>query len=143
MSSTILVRRCINMFIALKACSRTSLSSSVRRQCSPLGTAVTHFSRSTIENAIFGITFPAKSSLSKISTVAINAIRPATLAWTNGSFKLRANAGTRTFFFVFGPRMGASRPRRIHVFVRMEGSVSVCILARRRRRSLFNVRSLS
>jgi hypothetical protein len=44
---------------------------------------------------------------------------------------------------VFGPKMGASRPRRIHVFVRIDGSVSVCILARSRSRSLLRVRSLS
>jgi hypothetical protein len=103
----------------------------------------THFSRSTMAKAIFGITLPARSSRSKISTVAIIAIKPATRACTNGSFRLLAKAGTRTFFFVLGPSIGASRPRRIHVFVRMEGSVSVCIFANSLRRSLLRVRSLS
>ena len=104
---------------------------------------ITHCSLSTMANAIFGITFPARSSLSKISTVAIIAINPATRAWTKGSFRLLANAGTRTFFFVFGPSIGASRPSRIQVFVRIEGSASVCILANSLKRSLLRVRSLS
>lgn len=89
------------------------------------------------------MTFPARSSRSKISTVAIIAIRPATLACTKGSLRLLANAGTRTFFLVLGPSIGASRPRRIQVFVRIEGSVSVCILAKSLRRSLLRVRSFN
>jgi hypothetical protein len=56
---------------------------------------------------------------------------------------LLANAGTKTFFLVLGPSSGASRPKRIQVLVRIEGSVSVCIFARSRRRSLFRIRSLN
>ena len=89
------------------------------------------------------MTFPAKSSRSKISTVAMSAINPATLACTNGSRSDLAKAGTSTFFLVFVPKLGARRPIKMQVFVRMDGSVSVCILARRRRRSLFRIRSVS
>ena len=71
---------------------------------------------------MFGTTFPAKSSLSKHSTVAMRAMSAATRAWTNGSFRLRAKAATKTFFFVFGPSFGARRPSRMHVFVRIDGS---------------------
>jgi hypothetical protein len=44
---------------------------------------------------------------------------------------------------VLYPNVGPSLPMRMQVFVRMEGSESICIFARRRRRSLFRRRSLS
>lgn len=84
-----------------------------------------YFSLSTIAKAIFGMTFPAKSSLSKHSTVAMKAIKPATLACTNGSFNDLAKAGTSTLRFVLGPSIGARRPRRMQVLVLIDGSVSV------------------
>ena len=102
-----------------------------------------HFSLSTRAKAMLGMTFPARSSRSNTSTVAIRAINPATLAWTNGSFRLRANAGTKTFFLVLGPSIGASLPSRIHVLVLIDGSESVCIFANNLNKSLLSVRSLS
>lgn len=76
-------------------------------------------------NAIFGITLEASSGLSKQSTVAMNAINPATLACTKGSLRARENAGTRTLRLVLYPSVGPSRPRRMHVLVLIDGSVSV------------------
>ena len=92
---------------------------------------------------ILGTTFPAISSTSNTSTLAMNAINPATLACTNGSFSALENAGTRTLRLVLYPKDGARRPIRIQVLVRMDASGSICIFARCRRRSLFMMRSLS
>lgn len=90
-----------------------------------------------------GITRPAKSSFSYTSTVAIKLIKPAIRACTNGSRKARANAGTSTFLAVVGCRCLLNLPRRIHVFVRMPASVSVCVLARYLSRSLLSILSVS
>jgi len=90
-----------------------------------------------------GITLEARSGTSKQSIAAIKAMRPATRAWTNGSFNARENAGTRTFCLVLCPNDGARRPRRMQVFVRIEGSTSIWVLAKRRRRSLLRIRSVN
>ena len=92
---------------------------------------------------MLGITLEARSGTSKQSIVAMKAIRPATLAWTNGSLSARENAGMRTFRLVLWPKDGARRPSRMQVFVRIEGSKSVCDLARSRRRSLLRILSVN
>lgn len=103
----------------------------------------THFSLSTSVKDIFGITFTAISSISKQSIVAMNAMSPATRAWTKVSLRARENAGTKTFRLVLYPKEGPKRPIRIHVLVLIEGSGSICNLANRRKRSLFSKRSLN
>ena len=102
-----------------------------------------YFSRSIMQKDMQGMTFEAISSISKHSIVAINAIRPATLAWTKLSFRLRVKAGTKTFLLVLYPSEGAIRPSRMHVLVRMDASVSIWLFARCLRRSLFKTRSES
>lgn len=92
---------------------------------------------------MFGMTFDASSDISNRSTVAMNAIRPATRAWTKGSLRAREKAGTSTLRLVLYPRDGAKRPMRMHVFVRIEASESVCVLANKRSRSLLRIRSVS
>lgn len=67
----------------------------------------------------------ASSSGSKQSIVAIKAINPAIRACTKVSFRLLVNAGTSTLRFVVEERLGAMRPSRIHVFVRMDASASI------------------
>src|ERR1700733_8208515 len=90
----------------------------------------THFSLSIILPEILGITFVANSSTSNTSTLAMNAINPATLACTNGSFNALEKAGTRTLRLVLYPKDGPRRPIRIQALVRIEASGSICIFAR-------------
>lgn len=92
---------------------------------------------------MFGITLEAISGTSKQSMVAMNAISPATRVCTKVSLRALENAGTRTLRFVLYPSEGPSRPINMHVFVRIEGSVSVCALASNRSRSLLRMRSVS
>lgn len=102
-----------------------------------------HFSLSTNVQEMQGITFVATSSTSKQSIVAINAMSPATRAWTKTSFNALLKASTNTLRFVLYPSVGPIRPMRMHVFVRMDASGSICIFARCRRSSLFIIRSLN
>lgn len=85
---------------------------------------VTNFSESTSVNVMLGMTLEASSSVSKQSIVAMKPIRPATRAWTKGSFKAFVKAGTKTLRFVLYPSVGPSLPTRIHALVLMEASGS-------------------